>query len=210
MSQVQSQHSYVLQAAFFQGLLLPALTAGTWQTTACAVFICGLFNGWLIRTEHNELHGTWKWSWRPWDTISTSGEINGNTAPLGRQSVPLQKNGTGNLPNTRLKYYCYSWLARLQSLLKNLIVAYLSAGYGHYTVPIKWIEFTSFNFNIILPFMPNSYKWHLPFRLFNQHSIVLFSNPNFIILKWIPVTTECRVLSLRSEETASRYRGYSK
>lgn len=42
--------------------------------------------------------------------------------------------------------------------LKKLTVAYLSAGYGHYIVPIKRIEFTSFNFNIILPFMSSSYK----------------------------------------------------
>jgi len=41
---------------------------------------------------------------------------------------------------------------------KKLLVAYLSAGYGHYTVPIKQIEFKSFNFHIILPFTPNSYK----------------------------------------------------
>jgi hypothetical protein len=42
--------------------------------------------------------------------------------------------------------------------LMKLIVAYLFTGYGHYTVPIKRIEFTSFNFNIILSFMPTSYK----------------------------------------------------
>jgi hypothetical protein len=162
----------------------------------------------LIRTEHNELHGMWKWSWRPWDTMSTWGEINGHTTPPGGQSVSLQKNGTGNLPNTCRKCYCYSW--RSVRVPHKLIVAYLSAGYGYCAVPIKRIEFTSFNFNIILPFRPNSHKWQLPFGLSNQHYIVLISNQDFIMLKWIPVTTECRVLRLRSEETASRYWGYCK
>lgn len=39
---------------------------------------------------------------------------------------------------------------------QKLLVAHLSAGYGHYPVPIKRIEFTTVNFNIILPFTPNS------------------------------------------------------
>jgi len=85
------------------------------------------------------------------DVYCTWGEINGNTSV--RRVGALAKAWNWQPPEYTPEVLPPQLTCSVR-VPHKLIVACLSAGYGHYAVPIKRIEFTSFNFNIILPFKP--------------------------------------------------------